>query len=123
MTSEAYHGNSELTWVSPDGKTPSGTWLGVCLPQTLIGWRLGTWVNGLLTSDQILDLKGVVRGLPHSLPTACSLQMVYFSMNQECLNRSQWFVRQGRFCGDEVQSGSLARGHGCGHQRHGVILI
>ena len=50
VTSEAYHGNSELTWVfTLDGRKPAlARGLGVCLPQTLIGWRPGTWVNGWL---------------------------------------------------------------------------
>ena len=121
VTSEAYHGNSELT----SGFSPSmgensrlGTWVRrVPAPDTyrVETGDMGEWLAAQV-SDQILDLKRRGRGLPHSLPTACSLQMVYFPMNQECLNRSlQWFVRQGAFLWrTKSKVGSLARGHGCG---------
>lgn len=129
VTSEAYHGNSELT----SGFSPSmgensrlGTWVRrVPAPDT---YRVGTgdmgeWLAAQV-SDQILDLKRRGQGLAAFVADSLFTSDGIFPNEPGMLEPVIAVVRSagGVFVADEVQSGFARTGSRMwGYQRHGVI--
>ncbi len=129
VTSEAYHGNSELT----SGFSPSmgensrlGTWVRrVPAPDTyrVETGDMGEWLAAQV-SDQILDLKRRGQGLAAFVADSLFTSDGIFPNEPGMLEPVIAVVRSagGVFVADEVQSGFARTGSGMwGYQRHGVI--
>ena len=129
VTSEAYHGNSELT----SGFSPSmgensrlGTWVRrVPAPDTyrVETGDMGEWLAAQV-SDQILDLKRRGQGLAAFVADSLFTSDGIFPNEPGMLEPVIAVVRSagGVFVADEVQSGFARTGSRMwGYQRHGVI--
>ena len=129
VTSEAYHGNSELT----SGFSPSmgvnsrlGTWVRrVPAPDTyrVETGDMGEWLAAQV-SDQILDLKRRGQGLAAFVADSLFTSDGIFPNEPGMLEPVIAVVRSagGVFVADEVQSGFARTGlRMWGYQRHGVI--
>ena len=129
VTSEAYHGNSELT----SGFSPSmgensrlGTWVRrVPAPDTyrVETGDMGEWLAAQV-SDQILDLKRHGQGLAAFVADSLFTSDGIFPNEPGMLEPVIAVVRSagGVFVADEVQSGFARTGSRMwGYQRHGVI--
>ena len=129
VTSEAYHGNSELT----SGFSPSmgensrlGTWVRrVPAPDTyrVETGDMGEWLAAQV-SDQILDLKRRGQGLAAFVADSLFTSDGIFPNEPGMLKPVIAAVRSagGVFVADEVQSGFARTGSRMwGYQRHGVI--
>ena len=129
VTSEAYHGNSELT----SGFSPSmgensrlGTWVRrVPAPDTyrVETGDMGKWLAAQV-SDQILDLKRRGQGLAAFVADSLFTSDGIFPNEPGMLEPVIAVVRSagGVFVADEVQSGFARTGSRMwGYQRHGVI--
>ena len=129
VTSEAYHGNSELT----SGFSPSmgensrlGTWVRrVPAPDTyrVETVDMGEWLAAQV-SDQILDLKRRGQGLAAFVADSLFTSDGIFPNEPGMLEPVIAVVRSagGVFVADEVQSGFARTGSRMwGYQRHGVI--
>ncbi len=129
VTSEAYHGNSELT----SGFSPSmgensrlGTWVRrVPAPDTyrVETEDMGEWLAAQV-SDQILDLKRRGQGLAAFVADSLFTSDGIFPNEPGMLEPVIAVVRSagGVFVADEVQSGFARTGSRMwGYQRHGVI--
>ena len=129
VTSEAYHGNSELT----SGFSPSmgensrlGTWVRrVPAPDTyrVETGDMGEWLAAQV-SDQILDLKRRGQGLAAFVADSLFTSDGIFPNQPGMLEPVIAVVRSagGVFVADEVQSGFARTGSRMwGYQRHGVI--
>ena len=129
VTSEAYHGNSELT----SGFSPSmgensrlGTWVRrVPAPDTyrVETGDMGEWLAAQV-SDQILDLKRRGQGLAAFVADSLFTSDGIFPNKPGMLEPVIAVVRSagGVFVADEVQSGFARTGSRMwGYQRHGVI--
>ena len=129
VTSEAYHGNSELT----SGFSPSmgensrlGTWVRrVPAPDTyrVETGDMGEWLAAQV-SDQILDLKRRGQGLAAFVADSLFTSDGIFPNEPGMLEPVIAVVRSagGVFVADEVQSGFARTGSRMwGYQRHGVV--
>ena len=129
VTSEAYHGNSELT----SGFSPSmgensrlGTWVRrVPAPDTyrVETGDMGEWLAAQV-NDQILDLKRRGQGLAAFVADSLFTSDGIFPNEPGMLKPVIAVVRSagGVFVADEVQSGFARTGSRMwGYQRHGVI--
>ena len=129
VTSEAYHGNSELTsGFSPSmgENTPLGTWVRrVPAPDTyrVKTQNMGEWLAERI-SEQILDLKRRGQGLAAFVADSLFTSDGIFAHDSDIYRPAMEVVRAagGLFIADEVQCGFARSGtHMWGYQRHAIV--
>ena len=129
VTSEAYHGNSELTaGFSPSmgENSPLGTWVRrVPAPDTyrVKTENMGKWLAERV-SEQILDLKRRGQGLAAFVADSLFTSDGIFAHDSDIYQPVIEVVRAagGLFVADEVQCGFARSGtHMWGYQRHAVV--